>query len=184
LWYWDIGAFIFSGDETALSVSGREYCTADRLIEMNDIVTIDLSPQKNKIWGDFARTIILENGLVVKENENIKNGEWREGLQMEEKLHRLMVEFVTADTTFEELFFYINEVIVSDGYVNLDFLGNLGHSVVKEKGDRVYTEKGNKLKLSSVEAFTFEPHISQLGSKYGYKKENIYTFSNGAVCEL
>ena len=25
----------------------------------------------------------------------------------------------------------------------LDFLGNLGHSIVKNKNDRIYTEKGN-----------------------------------------
>ena len=59
-WYWDIGAFIFSGDETTKSVSGKEYETADKYIEETDIVTIDLSPQRNHIWGDYARTIIIE----------------------------------------------------------------------------------------------------------------------------
>ena len=24
-WYWDVGAFVFAGDETTLSVSGKEY---------------------------------------------------------------------------------------------------------------------------------------------------------------
>lgn len=24
-WYWDVGAFVFAGDKTAVSVSGREY---------------------------------------------------------------------------------------------------------------------------------------------------------------
>ena len=45
-WYWDVGAFVFSGDETAISISGREYVTSDRLICDNDMMTIDLSPQK------------------------------------------------------------------------------------------------------------------------------------------
>ena len=27
-WYWDVGAFVFCGDQTTLSVSGREYVTA------------------------------------------------------------------------------------------------------------------------------------------------------------
>ncbi|MCR4839900.1 MAG: methionine aminopeptidase, partial [Eubacterium sp.] len=31
-WYYDIGAFVFSGDETTVSVSGREYITSDRII--------------------------------------------------------------------------------------------------------------------------------------------------------
>ena len=64
-WYWNIGAFVFSGDETTISVSGRKYITSDRFISNNDIITIDLSPQNNKIWGDYARTIIIENGKVV-----------------------------------------------------------------------------------------------------------------------
>ena len=64
-WYWDIGAFVFAGDETTVSVSGKQYVTTDRTINGNDIVTIDLSPQNGNIWGDFARTIILENGVVT-----------------------------------------------------------------------------------------------------------------------
>ena len=33
------------------------------------------------------------------------------------------------------------------GFVNLDFMGNLGHSIVKTKGDGIYIEKGNMKKL-------------------------------------
>lgn len=51
-WYWDIGAFVFSGDRTAISVSGREYKTDDCVIDQNDLITIDLSPQNNCVWGD------------------------------------------------------------------------------------------------------------------------------------
>ena len=47
-----------------------------------------------------------------------------------------------------------------------------------------YIEKGNKTKLSDVNYFTFEPHISVLNSKYGYKKENIYYFVEGKLVEL
>ena len=44
-WYWNVGAFVFAGDETTLSVSGKEYTTSERVIAENDIITIDLSPQ-------------------------------------------------------------------------------------------------------------------------------------------
>ena len=47
-WYWDIGAFVFSGDETTVSVSGREYTTSDRIIQPDDIITIDLCEQS--LW--------------------------------------------------------------------------------------------------------------------------------------
>ena len=183
-WYWDVGAFVFSGDETTVSVSGREYVTSDRLITADDIITIDLSPQCGNIWGDYARTIILEDGKAVDDINSIRNAEWRNGLLMEEELHEELLRFVTPQTTFEELYFHINQIIIDRGFINLDFLGNLGHSIVKDKNDRIYTEKGNTALLSSVDYFTFEPHISVKGSKYGYKKENIYYFEDGALKEL
>lgn len=146
-WYWDIGAFVFAGDETTISVSGKQYVTSSRIIGENDIVTIDLSPQCGNIWGDYARTIILENGVVTDKN-NVSNAEWKKG------------------------------------FVNLDFMGNLGHSIMKDKNDRVYTEEGNTQKISDVKYFRFEPHISIPGSKYGFKKENIYYFEKGKLVEL
>ena len=126
-WYWNVGAFVFSGDETIVSISGREYITSDRLISNNDIITIDLSPQNNKIWGDYARTIIIENGEVVDCIDKIQNNEWRNGLLMEERLHQELIDFVTPQTTFEELYLHINSLIIDKGFINLDFMGNLGH---------------------------------------------------------
>ena len=183
-WYWDIGAFVFSGDETTVSVSGKQYLTSNRSIDNCDIITIDLSPQIGNIWGDYARTIIVENGIVVDEIEQIKNSEWRTGLEMEEELHAELLRIVTKETTFEELYYHMNDYIVKKGFVNLDFMGNLGHSIEKAKGDRVYIEKGSTKKLSDVRYFTFEPHIAFPNSKYGYKKENIYYFEKDILVEL
>lgn len=95
---------------------GRKNVTSDRVIEENDIITIDLSPQVGNIWGDYPRT--------------------------------------------------------------------LGHSIVKAKDDRIYIKKGNTMKLSDVNYFTFEPHIAFPDSKYGYKKENIYYFEENKLVEL
>lgn len=103
---------------------------------------------------------------------------------MEDGLHKELLEFANIETTFEELYYHINEIITENGFINLDFMGNLGHSIVKNKGDRVYIEKGNKQKLSDVDYFTFEPHISIPRSKYGYKKENIYYFEDSKLVEL
>ncbi len=182
-WYWDIGAFVFSGDETTVSVSGTEYVTSDKVINDNDIITIDLSPQYQDVWGDYARTLIVQNGSVVS-SKDILNEKWKDGIETEEKLHKIMIDFVNPETTFEELYSYMNRVIEDMGYVNLDFMGNLGHSIVKRKKDRIYIEKGNLGKLSGVPYFTFEPHISLPNSKYGYKRENIYYFEQGKLMEL
>ena len=183
-WHWDVGAFIFAGEETALSVSGKDYKVADRVIQSNDIITIDLSPQRNGIWGDYARTLVFEDGVLCDEPPKIKKEEWRKGLQMEEYLHQTLLDMGTPDMTFEELYGYMNELIVNKGFVNLDFLGNLGHSIEKNKNDRIYTEKGNRKRLSDVTMFTFEPHISIPNSPYGYKKEDIYYFANGKLVRL
>ena len=183
-WYWDVGAFIFAGDETALSVSGKDYKVADRVIQSNDIITIDLSPQRNNIWGDYARTLVFEDGVLCDEIPKIKKEEWRKGLQMEEYLHQTLLDVGAPDMTFEELYDYMNELIVKKGFLNLDFLGNLGHSIEKNKNDRIYIEKGNLKRLSDVTMFTFEPHISIPNSQYGYKKEDIYYFANGKLIRL
>ena len=126
----------------------------------------------------------MENGEVVDDIELIQNQEWKGGLQMEEKLHAELFRFVTKETTFEELYYHMNEFIVENEFVNLDFMGNLGHSIVKSKGDRVYIERGNVMKLGDVKYFTFEPHITFPDSKYGYKKENIYYFDETGLVEL
>ena len=40
------------------------------------------------------------------------------------------------------------------------------------------------MSILTLTYFTFEPHISIHGSKYGFKKENIYYFQNGKLIEL
>ena len=183
-WYWDIGAFVFAGEEITLSISGKNYVTSERAIAENDIITVDLSPQVFNIWGDYARTIIVEDGKVIKNIDDITNGEWRNGLITEELLHERLKQFAAPDTTFEQLYFCINDLIADFGYVNLDFMGNLGHSIERRKENRIYIEKGNKRKLGEVDYFTFEPHIAKAGSKYGFKRENIYFFDKDKLREL
>jgi len=183
-WYWDVGAFVFAGDETNLSVSGRSYQTSARCIRDNDIVTVDLSPQVGDTWGDYARTIIIESGNVVDQVENIRYAPWREGLMMEDWLHEALREYATPYTTFEEVYFHMNRLILEKGWVNLDFAGNLGHSIERRKENRIYIEKGSKVKLEEGRLFTFEPHIGKNGSGYGYKKENIYYFDGVTLKEL
>ena len=57
-WYWDVGAFVFAGDETTISVSGTQYKTSDTIIAENDIITIDLSPQRDN-FGEIMRERLL-----------------------------------------------------------------------------------------------------------------------------
>ena len=183
-WYWDVGALVFAGEETGLSVSGRDYRTSDRRIGPKDIVTIDLSPQRANVWGDFARTVILENGRAADGPSSVEDSEWRDGLLTERALHQRLLSSADPSMTFGELSDDMNRYIAERGYVNLDFLGNLGHSIASDQKDRIYIEKGNPERLSSVGYFTFEPHIGRPGSPYGSKHEHIYYFRNGRLAEL
>lgn len=183
-WYWDIGAFVFAGQETVLSVSGRDYETSDRTISEDEIVTIDLSPQRDGVWGDFARTIIIEGGTPLADPRTTANDQWREGLLAEEALHAHLVELARPSMTFDELHRFMNTRIEELGFENLDFLGNLGHSIEERSEDRLYIEAGNRARLDSVAFFTFEPHIHRPGVPYGFKHENIYYFERGILVVL
>lgn len=183
-WYWGIGALVFSGRDTVVSVSGRDYQTADHLIEHDDIITIDLSPQRRGVWGDFARTIVIEDGRVLGDPAHARDAVWREGIAAEHALHRALVEIATPIMTFEDLHARMNERIGALGFENLDFLGNVGHSVERDSADRVYIEAGNAATLESVDLFTFEPHIRMPGTGFGFKREDIYTFRNGSLVAL
>ena len=68
-------------------------------------------------------------------------------------------------------------------FENLDFAGNLGHSIILNCDDRVYVESANQITLGSVKFFTFEPHIAAIGSRWGFKYEQIYFFNSGGFLE-
>ncbi|MGO4270762.1 M24 family metallopeptidase [Paenibacillus sp. TAF58] len=44
-WYHGIGAFVHVGKRTIISESGRDYMPSETVVDRNDIVTIDLSPE-------------------------------------------------------------------------------------------------------------------------------------------
>ena len=43
--------------------------------------------------------------------------------------------------------------------------------------NRKYTPDGNPIKLRDVTFFTFEPHVRQVGGRWGFKHENIFFFN-------
>lgn len=183
-WYWNIGAFIFAGGETVFSVSGRDYATSKYVLGDNELLTLDLSPQRAGVWGDLARTLVIEGGEPLIDARQATNPHWRAGILTEYDLHSDLIEVASPDMTFEELADVMNERIVSRGYENLDFRGNLGHSIERQSSDRVYIEQGNRARLDSVELFTFEPHIRLSSGRFGYKHENIYRFVDGRLAEI
>lgn len=86
--------------------------------------------------------------------------------------------------TFEQLHRVMSDYVRKLGFENLDFLCNLGHSIETRSEDRVFIEAGNQARLDSVRCFTFEPHLRRAGGAFGYKREDIYYFSDGRLITL
>ena len=182
-WYHNIGAFVFVGEETAISISGREYMPSETKVQKNDLITIDLAPDIDGFWGDFARSVAIENGKVVSpEDSNLS--EIVEGIKTEEEIHIKFQKLVNEEISFEEIYLKMNSMIDDLGFENLDFKKNLGHSIAKNKDEQIWMASGSKTKLKDVDLFTFEPHIKKKGGKYGFKMENIYYFEKGKLIIL
>lgn len=178
--YYGIGAFVFVGERTTISISGREYQATDIKVQSNDLVTVDLSPEIEGFGGDLARSFIIENGRVT-DAENSILLEIVEGVKTEEELHNQFRNFINEEMSFEQAYTKMNSLIEASGFENLDFKRNLGHSMANHKDDRIYIEAGNKAKFKEVDLFTFEPHIKKENGKYGFKYENIYYFDKGKL---
>ena len=170
-WYYDCPAFVLLGSRSCLSVSGRSYTPADEPVGETNLVTVDLSPLRDGVWGDCARSFFVEAGRCV---QTPHRPEFRRGAEMEASLHKSMLASATADTTCAELYESATAAMQAGGFENLDSLGNLGHSIEPHRDDRCYLEAGNPRRLGDVGLFTFEPHIRAAGGVWGFKHEDIY----------
>lgn len=180
-WYYNCPALVLLGTRSCLSVSGRDYVPSDEVVGHSNLVTVDLSPEKNGVWGDCARSFFVEQGVVTEPTSY----EFPIGKDFLFELHGEMRRFVHPDRTFHELFEWTNSHIQNAGFQNLDFLGNVGHSIATRREDRQYIEHGNTKKLSDVPFFTFEPHVRVNGGTWGFKHENIFYFDDhGQLQEL
>ena len=176
-WYYDCPALVLLGSRSCLSLSGRHYQPAEEPVGSTNLVTVDLSPMHTGCWGDCARSFFVEGGTVTPEPVL---PDFSRGKRFLEALHSNMLQFAYPDVTFHQLYEWTHEHIVDQGFRNLDFLGNLGHSIATSKEARHFIEKGNHARLSDVPFFTFEPHVATLGGKWGFKHENIFYFDAAA----
>jgi len=176
-WYYDCPALVLLGSRSCLSISGRNYRPAEEPVGETNLVTVDLSPMYGDCWGDCARSFYIEGGRVTPDPALEA---FAKGKRFLETLHGNMRTFVREDVTFHQLYEWTNEQITDEGFRNLDFLGNVGHSIATSRGDREYIEKGNHNRLVDVPFFTFEPHVSASGETWGFKQENMFYFDSTA----
>ena len=181
-WYYACPAFVLAGSRSCLSISGREYVPSREPIGNFNLVTVDLSPMSNGHWGDCARSFYVEGGKAAA---TPTAPELLAGKQFLETLHAKMGEIARPEMRFHELFDWANLQIKEAGFENLDFLGNVGHSIATRREERQYIEAKNNCKLQEVPFFTFEPHVKEVAGRWGFKHENTFFFNHlGQVEEL
>lgn len=182
-WYYDAGAMVFAGKRTTISMSGKNYQPTDLKVQSEDLVTVDLAPEIDGFWSDFARSFVVVNGIVGDANMS-KIPEVTEGIKAEIIIHEKFKSTIKADMSLQEAYIKMNLFIDELGFENLDFKKNLGHSIEKNINDRKYIEERNNIKFGDLNLFTFEPHLKKKNGNYGVRLENIYYFDNGKVEEL
>lgn len=173
-WYHNVPALVLLGERSCLSISGKEYYPSDEPVGEINLVTVDLSPCFGNVWGDCARSFVIEDGIYKKIPDR---PEFSDGLEIELNLHKKMKEFVSPETKFSDLYKFGNTLISHYGWENLDFLQNLGHSIETNLLERRFIDKNCHEQLGSASFYTFEPHIRQRNGKWGFKHENIYYFN-------
>lgn len=181
-WYYTCPALVLLGSRSCVSLSGRDYVPGNEQVGEFNLVTVDLSPSRGDIWGDCARSFCIEHGRFTK---SPRAQQFIDGLAALAALHRFLRSFARPDMTFDELFRGANTQITGAGFENLDFQGNVGHSIEHQRSDRKFIERDNLQQLGDVAFFTFEPHIRKRGGSWGFKREDIYFFADdGTVEEL
>ena len=91
-WYHGLPGLVLLGKHSAVSVGSKDINHTDEYrVAGNDIITIDIAPTYHKGWGDYARTLFMENGRMcpLDQPEDPKH---KEGLEAELHIHRYMVE--------------------------------------------------------------------------------------------
>ncbi|MFZ6752942.1 M24 family metallopeptidase [Undibacterium sp. Dicai25W] len=179
-WYYNCPALVLLGSRSCVSISGREYEPRDEPVGISNLITIDLSPVHNKAWGDCARSFAIENGKVTKTPQLL---EFKNGLGFLEQMHAQMLKLVRPQTTFGQLFDWANMRIRQNGFVNLDYRNNVGHSIATDRDQRQFIETNNTTLLADVPFFSFEPFIRLKGGKWGFKNEGIFYFNDQGVLE-
>lgn len=64
-WYHGLPGLVLLGKHSAVSVGSKDINHTDEYrVAENDIITIDIAPTYHKGWGDYARTLFMENGRM------------------------------------------------------------------------------------------------------------------------
>ncbi|HEX3983996.1 MAG TPA: M24 family metallopeptidase [Acidisoma sp.] len=178
-WWFGVPAVILAGPRLRVSQEGDVYQAASILFAETDMVTIDVAPEIDGIWGDCARSFFLKDGRRVSAAE--AGIEQAEGMAAEAALHAHLLDVARPEMTFQQLHGAMAARLSELGFENLDFLGNFGHNIGDDLHGRAYMDAHCTVRLDAVPMFTFEPHIAKPGSPLAFKYEEVYRFENGRL---
>ncbi|MCB8874800.1 M24 family metallopeptidase [Acidisoma silvae] len=181
-WWYGIPAVILAGPRLHVSEEGDVYQPATIPIAPDDMVTIDVAPEIDGIWGDCARSFFLKDGAIVP--PEVAGAAQAEGMAAEAALHAHLLAVARPDMTFQQLHGAMAARLAELGFTNLDFLGNFGHNIGDDLHGRAYMDANCTVRLDSVPMFTFEPHIAKKGSPLAFKYEEVYRFEDGKLVLL
>jgi len=121
---------------------------------------------------------LLEVNIFFRESQG------KLGLEVQNILHNLLLEQAKPTWTFSKIHQTMMGVLEQQGWVNLDFKENFGHTIESSSEQRRFITGDCNLCLNDTQFFTFEPHIQEKkkdeifesSTLFGIKKENIYYF--------
>lgn len=178
-WWYDMPCVVLAGPRLRVSEEGDVFKPAAIPIGPDDMVTVDVAPEIDGIWGDCARSFFLKDGRLVPPEE--AGPEQAEGMAAEAALHAHLLEVARPEMRFQELHALMAAKLAELGFENLDFLGNFGHNIGDDLHGRAYMDARCTVRLDSVPMFTFEPHIAKPGRPLAFKYEEVYRFENGRL---
>ncbi|MBI3284939.1 MAG: aminopeptidase P family protein [Burkholderiales bacterium] len=180
-WYYQCQALVLLGSRSCISVSGKDYQANHEKVGHANLITIDLSPTLGNYWGDCARSFVMEDGKVTATPQAL---EFKNGLHFLDRLHQEILKLLKPQTSFGQLFEWANVRIRESGFVNLDYRGNVGHSIAGSREERQFIEADNPVRLGDVPFFSFEPFVRLKGGKWGFKHEDIFFFDQTGALQL
>lgn len=178
-WWFGMPCVVLAGPRLRVSEEGDVYQPATIPIGPDDMVTVDVAPEIDGIWGDCARSFFLKDGALVTAEE--AGPEQAEGMAAEAALHAHLLAVARPEMTFQALHGLMAARLAELGFQNLDFLGNFGHNIGDDLHGRAYMDATCTVRLDSVTMFTFEPHIAKPGRPLAFKYEEVYRFDNGRL---
>lgn len=181
-WLHDIQIVVSSGQDTKRTRNSKFSKPGNNKLGDSNLINVDLKSVDATCVGDCSRSYVVENAKVVTEPETVFMAE---GMETAYSIHEQMLEFISDETQFHELYIFTDALLVNQNFENLIINNNFGHSFLLNDKTRLYIEKGNHVKLSDVEFFSYNIHICKLNSMWGFRYENTYFINNyGNIEEL